>query len=264
MTALEGALRRERAVIAAGLATLAVLAWVYVYQGAGMGMSALDMTDFALFPHLHPDVAGSMDAPWAIVVAMWWVMMVAMMVPSASPLVLLYARVLHVRSAQDPGAAYVPATLVVAGYLSVWLLFSVIAAAVQRALEPAGLISEMMLWSKSAGLSAAVLCAAGLYQFSPLKHACLRQCRAPASFLTQYWRPGTRGAFLLGMRHGAYCVGCCWVLMALLFVGGVMNLAWIAALSLLVLVERLAPAGRLIGNATGWVLIAWGVATLGV
>ena len=264
MTALEGVLRRERGVIAAGLAMLAALAWVYVYQGAGMGMSALDMTDFTLFPHLHPDVTGSMDAPWPIVIAMWWVMMVAMMVPAAAPLVLLYARVLHVRSLQGDQAAYVPAGFVVAGYLSVWLLFSVVAALVQRALEPAGLLSEMMLWSKSATLSAIVLCLAGLYQLSPLKHACLRQCRAPAAFLTQHWGPGMRGAFVLGARHGAYCVGCCWMLMALLFVGGVMNLVWIAALTLLVLVERLAPAGQLFGNATGYLLIAWGIATLAV
>ncbi len=120
----------------------------------------------------------------------------------------------------------------------------------------------MMLWSKSAALSAAVLAAAGLYQFSALKQACLAQCRGPVQFLTRHWRDGRAGAFLLGARHGAFCVGCCWLLMALLFVGGIMNLAWIAALSLLVLAEKTAPAGPLIGRLSGFVLLAWAAATL--
>ena len=130
------------------------------------------------------------------------------------------------------------------------------------ALQPTGLISEMMLWSKSALLSALVLAAAGAYQFSALKRACLAQCRSPVGFLTAHWRPRAAGSFGLGMRHGAYCVGCCWVLMALLFVGGVMNLVWIAALSLMVFADKLLPPGEQIGPGLGVVLLAWAGATL--
>jgi len=120
----------------------------------------------------------------------------------------------------------------------------------------------MMLWSKTAALSATVLAAAGVYQLSPLKQACLTQCRAPAQFIVRHWRPGRAGALLLGMRHGAYCVGCCWLLMALLLVGGVMNLAWIAALTLFVLIEKLAPSGATIGRWSGVLLLVWAAATL--
>jgi predicted metal-binding membrane protein len=152
--------------------------------------------------------------------------------------------------------------MLLAGYLMAWLAFSVAAAAAQKALQPAGLLSEMMLWSKSAALSATVLAAAGLYQLSDLKQACLAQCRSPARFLTEHWRPGRFGSFALGVRHGAYCVGCCWMLMALLFVGGVMNLVWIAVLTLLVLLEKLSKAGPMIGRLSAGLLITWAIATL--
>ena len=274
MSAVEALLRRERAVVGAGLALLALLAWVYVWQGAGMDMSALDMTRLALFPHLAAGPAAMADMAnmenmqiespafaWPLVVAMWWVMMIAMMTPSAAPLVLLYGRVL--RRAGDAGAAsaYAPSAFLVAGYLAVWLAFSVAAAALQHALQPA-LVSETMFSSTSAVLSATLLLAAGAYQLSPLKGACLRQCRSPVGFLTRRWRPGWRGAFAMGVEHGAWCVGCCALLMALLFVGGVMNLAWIALLAILVAVEKLAPAGPVVGKAAGVALIGWGVATL--
>lgn len=261
---LEAALRRERAVVATGLAAMVTLAWLYLWDGAGMGMSALDMTRATLFPHREADPGGEMDVTVPIVTLMWWVMMIAMMTPSAAPLVLLYARVARHRATFDPPAAatIAPAALLAAGYLLVWLVFSVIAATVQALLQPAGLISAMMLWSKTAALSATVLVAAGLYQLSPLKQACLRRCRAPAEFLVHHWRPGRAGALLLGVRHGAYCVGCCWLLMALLFVGGVMNLVWIVALTLFVLVEKLAPTGAAIGKWSGVVLLVWAGATL--
>lgn len=261
MIAVEGVLRHERAVVAAGIAAVAALAWTYIWQGAGMGMSALDMTTLSLFPHRQAGMEGSMEAGWGIVILMWWVMMIAMMTPSAAPLVLLYVRVLRGRAA--PAAdAYAPSAMLLMGYLAVWLAFSVAAAALQKALEPTGLISEMMLWSRNALLSAVVLAAAGVYQFSGLKHACLAQCRAPARFLMEYWRPGRTGGFMLGVRHGGYCIGCCWLLMALLFVGGIMNLIWIAALMLFVLVEKLAPAGPSFGKVCGALMICWAAATL--
>jgi predicted metal-binding membrane protein len=258
---VEHILRRERVIVAAGLAVMVLLAWAYIWQGAGMGMSAVDMTSLSLFPHLQGEMAGEMESAWPVIIAMWWVMMMAMMLPSAAPFVLLYGRVLRHHAATIE-SAYVPSLFLTVGYLVIWLVFSFGAAALQKALQPASLISDMMLWSKSALLSATVLAAAGIYQLSPLKQACLAQCRSPVQFLTQYWRPGRIGAFLMGVRHGAYCVGCCWMLMALLFVGGVMNLVWIAALSLLVLIEKLSPAGQIIGKLSGVLLLIWSVATL--
>ena len=266
MSRVEQVLRHERGVTAAGLAVLTVLAWWYVWTGAGTGMPAADMTALALFPHMRMEMAGmSAAAPvaWVTALAMWWVMMIAMMTPSAAPLVLLYGRVLRHHSAQaSQGTAVASSFYLVGGYLVAWLVFAIAAATLQTWLEPADLTSATMLWSKSAVLSAAVLLAAGIYQLSPLKSACLRQCRGPVAFLTRYWRPGRLGAFVMGLRHGAWCVGCCWMLMALLFVGGIMNLVWIAAIALLVLAEKLAPAGPTVSKATGVVLLAWGVATL--
>lgn len=260
MIDVEAILRRERAIIAAALAAITLLAWLYIWEGAGMGMSALAMTSVSLFPHLQREVPGEMISSLPTVAGMWWVMMIAMMTPSAAPLVLLYGRVLRHHVVR--GSAGVSSLFLAAGYLVVWLLFSLAAALVQNALQPAGLLSPMMLWSKSAWLSAAVLGLAGAWQLSPFKRACLVQCRAPVQFLTSHWRPGRSGAFMMGVQHGAYCVGCCWMLMGLLFVGGVMNLVWIAVLTLVVLLEKLSPAGESIGKLAGVALIVWAVATL--
>ena len=257
---VEALLRHERPVIACAIAAVVALSWVYIWQGAGMGMTALDMTALSLFPHRQLGMEGRMEASWWIVAVMWWVMMIAMMVPSATPLVLLYSKVLQ-QSGPSTGR-YAATSLLLAGYLVVWLAFSVVAATLQKMLEPTGLILEMMLWSRSAALSAGVLAAAGLYQFSGLKRACLTQCRSPVGFLTRYARPGIKAGFMLGMRHGAFCVGCCWLLMALLFVGGIMNLIWIAALMLFVLAEKLMPAGAAFGRVSGALLIVWAGATL--
>jgi predicted metal-binding membrane protein len=194
---------------------------------------------------------------------MWWVMMIAMMIPSATPFVLLYARVMRHAAAQNPQAVtYVSTTSLVAGYLLAWLVFSIAASAIQYLLQHAGVIAPMMLWSQSAVLSAVVLAAAGVYQLSPLKLACLQQCRSPAQFLTQHWRKGRGGALRMGVEHGMWCVGCCWLLMALLFVGGVMNLVWIALLAVLVLCEKLLPASAVTKRLSGALLIVWSIGTL--
>lgn len=267
MSRIEALLKRERAVIAIGLVVLTALAWAYVWLGAGMGMSALDMTRLTLFPHLHAGTTSSMSMPgitWATVVAMWWVMMIAMMTPSAAPLVLLYGRVLHQTGAGQAASVYASSAFLAAGYLGAWFAFSVLAAALQYALALSGLISAIMLSSQSAALSAAVLVAAGIYQLSPAKNACLRHCRSPVEFLTRHHRPGRTGAFVMGLEHGTWCVGCCWMLMALLFVGGVMNIAWIALLAVLVLVEKVAPSGVAVGRAVGLLLIVWGAVTIAV
>ncbi|MBR7954031.1 DUF2182 domain-containing protein [Burkholderia cenocepacia] len=261
MTPFDSWLVRERVVTLLGMAALVGLCWFYLWTGAGTGMSAREMTTVALFPHRLADGMGSMDPSLPTVIAMWWVMMIAMMTPGAAPLVMLYRRVLRQHGDGAAGSAFTSVALL-AGYLTTWLAFSIGAALLQALLQPAGLISAMMLWSKSALLSAIVLALAGLYQFSPLKRACLRQCRAPAAFLVAHWRPGVAGSFLLGARHGMVCVGCCWLLMALLFVGGVMNVVWIVALSLFVFVEKVLPGGDRIGRVLGAVLIAWAGVTL--
>ena len=266
-SAVEHALRHERLVVGAGLAALTVLAWMYIGSGAGMGMPASEMTAFVLFPHLRPDampgMADESAFAWASAIGMWWVMMIAMMTPSAAPLVLLYARVLRHRRDEAASTRAIASSFYLAGgYLCAWLAFSIAAAALQAALQPAGFLSATMLWSKSAALSAAVLALAGLYQLSPLKSACLRHCRGPVAFLTRHWRPGRLGAFVMGLKHGAWCIGCCATLMGLLFVGGLMNLAWLAALALLVLIEKLAAAGPRVSKVSGVVLLTWAAATI--
>lgn len=266
MRIIEELLRRERALTATCLLVVALLAWTYVWRGAEMGMSALDMTVLTLFPHAHLEPMPGMAPPTVTaltLIAMWWVMMVAMMAPSAAPLILLYGRVIR-HTAPRGGSPTTPYLLLLAGYFGAWLVFSAAAAGLQTLLVRAQLISPMMFWSRSAWLSAAVLVGAGIYQLSPLKRACLDHCRGPVSFLIRRPRTGKVGALLLGVEHGAWCIGCCWMLMALLFVGGVMNIVWIALLGLLVLAEKVAPRPTPISVATGALLIAWGIATLGV
>jgi len=258
---LEAALERERLVLSLALIAISTFAWVYIWHGAGMGMSAWDMTAATLFPHQMAHVPGDMDSPWWIVLLMWWVMMIAMMTPSAAPLILLHGAVLRKHASAAAKASWL-SLLLLFGYLAVWLVFSATAAMLQVALQPTGLLSDMMLWSRNAWFSATILSAAGLYQFSPLKRACLSQCRNPAMFLTQHWRAGPAGAFSLGVRHGVFCLGCCWLLMTLLFVGGVMNVIWIAALAILVLVEKLSAGGERIAKAVGVLLLAWALASL--
>jgi len=268
VSALEAALRRERLVIGAALSVLVLLAWTYLWRGAGTGMSGLDATVLALFPHrLGEPPGGMMSAAlgWVAAAAMWWVMMVAMMTPSAAPLVLLYGRVARHAGTRDAQSTELASpALLVAGYLLVWLFFSLLAATLELMLQRRGLVSAGMQWSRSALLSACVLLAAGVYQLSPVKRQCLLRCRSPVEFLTRAWRPGRMGALIMGFQHGAWCVGCCWLLMTLLLVGGVMNLAWIAILALLVLIEKFSRGGILVSRLTGLTLIGWGVATLAV
>ena len=272
---LERLLRRDRTITIVSLSALCALAWLYIAKGAGLGMSAWQMTTFALFPHQQhlADAMPGMDTfataarwgatAWALIIAMWWIMMIAMMTPSAAPTILLYARIYrHARLQGQWQGRFGQVGMFAAGYLLAWLVFSAAAASLHWVLQHAGLISAMMMSTQSRWLSGIVLIAAGLYQLSPLKNICLAHCRTPASFLSQHWRPHAGGALRLGAMHGAYCVGCCWMLMALLFVGGVMNLAWIAALALLVLVEKVLAQGPWIGRVSGAVLIAWGGATL--
>jgi len=187
---------------------------------------------------------------------MWAVMMAAMMTPSAAPMILLYAAITRKTRAEGRPVAHSGAFA--SGYLATWTAFSALATVLQWGLEQAALLSPMMAGT-SPYLGGVILIAAGTYQMTPLKHACLKHCRSPVHFLVGHWRKGAGGAFRMGLNHGFYCVGCCWVLMALLFVGGVMNLLWIAALAGFVLLEKIVPHGVLVGRVAGGLLIIAGL-----
>jgi predicted metal-binding membrane protein len=187
--------------------------------------------------------------------AMWWVMMIAMMVPSAAPTILLFAAIKRRQAAAENPV--IASWLFLAGYLVIWAGFSVVAVSVQWGLEQSGLLSGMLA-STSSMLAGIILLVAGLYQFTPIKRACLRYCQSPLLFLSSYWQPDGLGALRMGFRHGGYCVGCCWFLMALLFVVGVMNLVWIAAVAIYVAFEKLLPRSEWLSRAAGVVLIVAG------
>jgi predicted metal-binding membrane protein len=190
---------------------------------------------------------------------MWAVMMVGMMLPSAAPAVLLYATMVRKNGAR--GAVLPPAWIFISGYLAVWIGFSLAAALLQVALEQAGLITPGLV-SASKPLSAAILIGAGIYQWLPLKDVCLRKCRSPLEFFVTRWRSGNAGALRMGAEHGLYCVGCCWALMLLLFVAGVMNLLWVALIAGFVFVEKLLPVGRITGHLAGAGLVLAGIVVL--
>ena len=274
---LESVLRRDRLVVVIALVAVIVLSWAYILAGAGMGMSAFEMTQMTqsvgVSDSTQPSMqemstggtaadslmaTGTWTVGYAVVIfLMWWVMMLGMMLPSAAPLLLLFARMMR----KEKGAPYVPTGVFALGYVVMWAAFSAIATGAQWGLEASGLLSGIMVGT-SAVLAAALLIAAGVWQLTPLKNACLRHCRSPIGFLSAHWRPGRTGAFRMGLVHGAFCLGCCWFLMALLFYGGVMNLYWIIVLALYILIEKLLPAGVRIGQLTGVALIAWGAVLL--
>ena len=236
----------ERRLVFGWLAVLAALCWAYVlYQGATMGLMGM----------ARPGAAGWGLPELLLLCAMWVVMMAAMMLPSAAPITLLVAQVSRL---YHPGRRpWLRTALFVAGYLAAWSGFSLLATVAQWGLHEANMMSDMMA-ATNATAGGLVLVAAGVYQWTPLKHACLRQCRAPLTFVLAGWRPGKGGALRMGLAHGAWCLGCCWLLMALLFVAGVMNLAWIVGLSVLVLLEKLLPDGVWIARAAGLALVVWG------
>jgi len=268
---LEAVLRRDRAVVVAALTLAVALAWAYLLAGAGTGMSPLggmaEMPSGALGMGERA-MAAARDAmaprPWsagyaAVIVVMWWAMMVGMMLPGAAPMILLFAAVN--RRQREKGSPYVPTAFFVFGYVAAWGGFSLAAATLQWGLERLALLSPAMAAS-SVLLGGALLIAAGVYQLTPLKEACLRHCRSPFAFVTQHWRPGRDGALRMGLHHGLYCLGCCWALMGLLFYGGVMNVYWILGLALYVLAEKTLPRGRWLDRASGGALVLWGAVTV--
>ena len=251
--------RRDRVVIPACLVAITLLAWAYLVH--------LDRQMAAAMEHdkemAAMGMAMSMDLPWTasdlfFTFAMWAIMMVGMMTPSASPMVLLFARTRAGRTERGISLATVMFAL---GYIAVWTAFSAGAALAQWGLHQAALLSPAMALS-NVRLSGIILIAAGAYQLTPWKNRCLAHCRSPLGFLMTTWREGVTGAFQMGFRHGAYCLGCCWALMCVLFVVGVMNLIWVAALTAFVLVEKIGPAAAVVARLAGAAMVVAGVLTL--
>jgi len=256
-TALETILKRDRMVVVAGLGTVFVVSAAYTVAGIGMNMSAVTMTKMAIrMPGMAMTPVVWSPAYALLVFLMWWVMMIAMMIPSAAPMVLLHAAIGRKQAAS---ARPIAATAVfVLGYIAVWAGFSLIATLAQWGLETVGVVTGMMEIA-SPTIAGLVLVITGLYQFTPLKHACLRHCQSPIGFIAHHWRPGMPGAWRMGLEHGASCLGCCWFLMVLLFVGGIMNLIWIAGIALYVGIEKFAAGRRWVTTATGAALTLAGL-----
>lgn len=230
-------LMHDRLFVVAGLAGIVAVSWAYLAIEAGrMGDPSAGMM-MALRPR---DTTGL-----ALLFLMWTVMMVAMMLPSAMPMILLHAAMTRKVGTRRSFAASISAFI--GGYIVTWTLFSVVATLAQAYLEHLALLSPMMV-SKSPQLGGLLLVAAGVYQVTPVKDACLTHCRTSFAFVVAHWRPGVGGAFRMGLHHGFFCVGCCWVLMLLLFVGGIMNLLWIATIAGFVLLEKVAPLGTKTGR----------------
>jgi len=248
-TAVE-VLKRERAIVAFGLAGVTILSWTYlIYLDWGMRHMDVGM-EMVIMPAMQHWTAWDL----VLVFLMWAVMMVAMMVPAVSPVILLFAEINRRRNEQ-PGTL-APTGQFLLGCLTVWTGFSVLVTLAQWGLLTVALISPMME-STSEVLGAGLLLVAGLFQFSRLKFACLTHCRSPMGFLATEWRGGSWGAFRMGLKHGGYCLGCCWALMGLLFAFGVMNLFWVASISILVLAEKVAPFRHLVSRVAGLVFIVW-------
>ncbi|MGH7035830.1 MAG: DUF2182 domain-containing protein [Stellaceae bacterium] len=253
-------LGRDQAIILACLAALAALAWLYLVAMSG---AMAEMAGMAGMPEMERMAGMALVTPsarWgaaelAVGGTMWTVMMAGMMLPSAAPMILTVAA-----AERRQGALPLTTTpAFVLGYAALWIGFAAAALGVQALLSRVGLFApEMRLTSGLAG--SAVFIAAGVYEWSPLKERCLAQCQSPLGFIAGHWRPGIFGALRMGIEHGVYCLGCCWVLMLLLFVGGVMNLVWVAALAVLVLLQKIAPGGRFVARATGLAMVAIGVA----
>jgi predicted metal-binding membrane protein len=240
----------DRLAIWGGLGALSALAWIYLWQMPATGASMNSMPGMPGMP---------MASPWSptqlwLTFLMWAVMMVAMMMPSAAPMVAMYARI-----AEGHGSsARLRVWLFAGGYVAAWTAFSGVATVLQAALDQAAMLTGAMRVAPLMG--GVILALAGAYQLSPLKRRCLRHCQSPIGFLMSHWRDGRTGAVAMGLRHGAFCVGCCWMLMALLFVAGVMNLLWVAMLTGFVLIERATRWGETVATISGYALIAAGLA----
>jgi predicted metal-binding membrane protein len=263
-SALDSVLRRDRVIVVAAIVIISACAWLYVIDLADvMSMGGMEMPNMrmaanpfgaAMIPALQPWTTGE----FIFALLMWSVMMIGMMTPSAAPMILLYART--GRHAAARGRHFAASAWFMSGYLIAWFGFSLAATTAQWALERVALLTPMMAASSHA-LAGGILIAAGVYQWTPFKNACLSQCQTPLVFIQRHggFRGDARGAVALGFRHGLYCIGCCWALMALLFVGGIMNVLWIAGLTLFVLIEKTFTRSRILSRVAGAGLIIGGV-----
>ncbi len=245
----QAVIRRDRNVVLVGLAAVIGMATIYTISMAQTFVGPVAI--------LHPATHDGQS--FLLLFIMWTVMQIAMMSPTAVPMVLMHAKV--ERHRQPDQYPYAATTLFFLGYIIVWAVFSAMFAVVQMRLQSAALLSPMMA-STNTWLAGGILIAAGLFQFSQLKQACLNQCRSPVTYFMTEWRNGRGGALLMGLKHGVHCVGCCWILMALLFVAGVMNLLWMAIITAFVLAEKLTSRGVLYGRIVGIGLIIWGIISL--
>jgi predicted metal-binding membrane protein len=245
--------RRDLIAISGALAGVVALSWWYLFSlASGMGAPMADAMPAMAVPVWNA-------AYFAAMYLMWSVMMIGMMLPSVAPTVLIYSLV--ARQAAQKGSPVAPTGAFASGYVVVWIGFSFVATLSQYFLDRASLLTEMMS-SNSNILAGCLLLVAGAWQFAPLKDRCLQHCRSPFEFISNNWQRGTAGAVKMGVKHGIYCLGCCWAIMTLLFVGGVMNLLWIAVLSVFVLLEKILPGAEKSGRYTGTVMIVLGVIVL--
>lgn len=249
---MESLLRRERLIVCGCLLAIVVLSWLYLlHLKAAMDMSGMNMPGMVML-----DTQEWTATTVLLLFVMWAVMMVAMMVPSATPMILAFLTVNQSRSAAN--RRLVPVSIFLLGYLAIWTAYSAVATLAEWGLHQATLLSTAMA-ATSPALNGGLLIAAGVFQLTPLKRACLKGCRSPLTFLMSEWRDGPAGAFIMGVRHGTYCLGCCWILMALLFVAGVMNLFWVALIALLVMAEKALAKGEVLGQIAGLALVTAGV-----
>jgi predicted metal-binding membrane protein len=257
-SALERALARDRRLIAVALAALVVLAWSYLLvlsrqMGDAAMSTAAPMPGMPEMPGMPGMGATAASVPsFALTLLMWWTMMIGMMLPSAAPMILLFGTVQRRQLAAESPKLRV--ALFAAGYLAAWGAFSALAAAAQIALTRLSLLAPLDL-AVTTRLGALFVALAGVYQLTPLKNVCLRRCRSPAEFLSSHWRAGSVGALRMGVDHGLYCVGCCWLLMGLLFAVGIMNLIFVAAIAAFVLIEKLLPYGEKTARVAGVALL---------
>jgi len=253
-------LRRDRIVGLAALLLFIAFAWWYLLRGAGMPEAMSSMSGMDMDMDMDMGAPAAWTRGYALMVfAMWWVMMIAMMLPSAAPTVLLYGLVNRHREGR--GVKPVWSGIFLLGYLTVWGAFSLLATALQWQLQKIALMSPAMALTNTV-FGGLLLIAAGLYQLTPFRDACLQHCRGPLEFVSTHWMPGASGAWKMGIRHGLYCLGCCWMLMALLFCGGVMNLYWIIGLTSYVFLEKLVSRGMLVSRLASIMLVAWGAFVL--
>ncbi|HEX8365774.1 MAG TPA: DUF2182 domain-containing protein [Allosphingosinicella sp.] len=251
---LEALLRRDRAVVLTALGVIGLLAWIHLI---GMAPAAPGVA----MGGMETGPAQWSAADFATMLAMWAAMMVGMMTPSVAPMLLLYARV--ARSAEERGQPFAATGWFALGYLLAWSAFAMLATGAQWLMEQAALMTPAMAIADRQ-IGGALLVAAGVYQWTPAKNACLGRCRSPLQFIQSQggFRRERRASLMLGLKHGFYCLGCCWALMLLLFLGGVMNLLWIAALAAIVLAEKVLPGGQKLARAVGAALAVAGGAML--